>query len=93
MIASLPQCLASSPDLFALLSPGSIAFLKSSDRKICLAGYSVTRLDRNQHGGGIALYIKETLSFRVISSGSKNLELIFVTIFFQLLLTPSTSSF
>ena len=48
--------------LFALLSPG-FSSPDISDSEICLAGYSVTRLDRNWHGGSIALYINETLSF------------------------------
>ena len=41
----------------------------------------MTRLDRNRHGGGIVLYIKDSLPFKVILLGPENLELIFVTIF------------
>ena len=41
--------------LFVLLSYG-FSSPDISDSEICLAGYSVTRLDRNMHGGSIALY-------------------------------------
>ena len=73
------SCLASSPDVFCIveswLSPDII------DSEISIPGYSVTRLDRNRHGGGIVLYIKDSLPFKVNFLGTENLELIFVTIF------------
>ena len=52
---------------------GSIA-----DNEVSLPGYSIT--DRNCHGGGILIYIKCNLSFRVVLSGPSDLELIFVSV-------------
>ena len=45
-----------------------------------LHGYSIVRLDRNRHGGGILIYIRSSLSFHVTVCGPFDLEIIFVTI-------------
>ena len=36
-----------------------------TDGEIHIPGYVITRKDRNRHGGGVALYIKEDISFSV----------------------------
>ena len=36
-----------------------------TDGEIHIPGYVITRKDRNRHGGGVALYIKENISFSV----------------------------
>ena len=51
------------------------------DSEISLVDYSIVRLDRCRHGGGIILYIKNNLNFDIISHGALGLELIFVSIF------------
>ena len=51
------------------------------DSEISLVDYSIVRLDRSRHGGGIILYIKNNLNFDIISHGALGLELIFVSIF------------
>ena len=50
------------------------------DSEISLVDYSIVRLNRSCHGGGIILYIKNNLNFD-ISHGALGLELIFVSIF------------
>ena len=51
-----------------------------ADNEVSLPGYSIARLDRNRHGGGILIYMKCNLSFRVVLSGPSDLELIFVSV-------------
>ena len=34
-----------------------------TDEEISIPGYIIVRKDRNRHGGGVALYIKENLSY------------------------------
>ena len=69
-------CCASNPDIVCIVElSGDI-----SDDEIALSGYSIVRLDRNRHGGGILIYIRSSLSFHVTVPGPFDLEIIFVTI-------------
>jgi len=71
-------CFALNPDIVCIVESwfgGSIA-----DNEVSLPGYSTAKLDRNRHGGGILIYIKCNLSFRVVLSGPSDLELIFVSV-------------
>ena len=36
-----------------------------TDGEIHIPGYVIARKDRNRHGGGVALYIRENISFSV----------------------------
>ena len=69
-------CLACSPEVICIVE----SWLCISDNEVFIPVYSVVRLDRNRHGGGIILYLKENLSYRVIISGPDMLEFIFVSI-------------
>ena len=51
-----------------------------SDDEITLSDYSVVRLDKNRHGGGVSIYIRSSLSFYATVSGPFDLIIIFVTI-------------
>ena len=42
-----------------------------SDSDIALVGYNVFRIDRAGRGGGVAIYVKSSLSISVLSSVSK----------------------
>ena len=33
------------------------------DEQVTIEGFSLLRLDRNRHGGGVAFYIKETVNY------------------------------
>ena len=51
-----------------------------SDNELCIDGYSITRLDRNRHGGGVALYVGHNLPHNIIFIGSSNFECIIITV-------------
>ena len=36
-----------------------------SDQEVCIDGYTLVRCDRSRHGGGVALYIRSVIPFRV----------------------------
>ena len=50
------------------------------DSELCIPGYTMVRLDRNGHGGGVALYIHSSITYKVILSGPNMLELIVVSL-------------
>ena len=47
-----------------------------SDSELTINGYNLVRQDRNRHGGGVMLYIRNNLSFCVVYNGPENLELL-----------------
>lgn len=51
-----------------------------TDLDISLDNFCVTRKDRSRHGGGVALYVKNNISFEVISQLDNELEVIFVKV-------------
>ena len=48
--------------------------------ELTISNYNLLRLDRNRHGGGILLYIRDILSFSLILSGPNSLEFLCVKI-------------
>ena len=55
------------------------------DSEISLVDYSIVRLDRSRHGGGIILYIKNNLNFDIISHGALGLELFLYLFFYTII--------
>ena len=51
------------------------------DNKLTIPNYCLVRLDRNRHGGGVLLYIRDDLSYNVIFMGPENLELLGITLY------------
>ena len=49
------------------------------DSELTLPGYTVFRLDRNRHGGGVAVYVRSSLSPSVLFS-SDSLEFLIVSL-------------
>ena len=50
-----------------------------TDAEICIEGYSVLRRDRNRHGGGVCLYIKNEIAFNPRSDlNSDQIETVWV---------------
>ena len=45
-----------------------------------IPGYKCTRLDRNRHGSGLALFISNKLEFQVTLYGPRGLEFLIVSI-------------
>ena len=69
-----------------------------SDDEIAVSGYSIVRLDRNRHGGGILIYIRSSLSFHVTVSGPFDLTVhlsdnksLFLGTFYRQPSSPSSS--
>ena len=50
------------------------------DTEISIPNYSIVRLDRNMHGGGVAMYIRNSVSYNVVMYGSAGLEVIVVSL-------------
>ncbi len=51
-----------------------------TDNELCIDEYSIIRLDRNRHGGGVALYIDYMLRHKIIYLGNVNFECVIVTV-------------
>ena len=47
------------------------------DEQVAIEGFSLLRLDRNHHGGGVAFYIRETVNYEHrIDMNTSNTELL-----------------
>ena len=53
-----------------------------SDHELSLFDYQLQRLDRNRHGGGILIYVHNSLSFKVLLQGGPH-SLEFLALFQQ----------
>ena len=71
-------CLSEQPDIVCIVE----TWLGENilDSEISIANYSVVRLDRNRHGGGIVMYIRDCLHCSVLNKGTLGLELAIVTV-------------
>ena len=52
------------------------------DSEIEIDGYNILRFDRNRHGGGVACYVRNDLSFTKRNYFPHDIETIFIEIFF-----------
>ena len=50
------------------------------DTEISIPNYSIIRLDRIRHGGGVALYIRNCVSYNTVLYGSTGVEVIVVSL-------------
>ena len=66
------------PDIFAVTE----TFLDPNvaDFEIDINDYIVYRHDRNRHGGGVALYIKNSIPHNIIKITNSNIETIWVEV-------------
>ena len=51
-----------------------------SDNELTLEGFQVLRLDRNRHGGGIIMFVHESLVPKVVVARPNNLELLIISV-------------
>ena len=66
---------------FALLKPGLVTMF---DNELFLSNYQLFRLDRNRHGGGIAIYVCTSLTCNLLlQSGPIGLEFLSLSIVSQ----------
>ena len=72
-------CLTSNPDVICIVESWLCADI--SDNEIFLPSYYTVRLDRNRHGGGIIMYIKDHINYNILHKGPSDLEFIFVSLY------------
>ena len=72
-------CLLQNPDIVCVVETWLDSDVQNT--KISIPNYELVRLDRDRHGGGVAIYLASHLPFSVVSSGSHSLE--FLAISFQ----------
>ena len=67
-------CSAENPDIVCLVETwlGDDAL----DNEIFVPNYSIVRLNRNRHGGGVAMYFHNSVVFNVLLCGRAGLELV-----------------
>jgi len=51
-----------------------------ADNELAISGFKLLHLDRNRHGGGVAVYIKQVFAHNVIFLGNCTFECIVVSI-------------
>ena len=65
--------------LFETYKPGIVCIVESwlnddiEDSELIIPNYQALKLDRNRHGGGILVFIHNSLTYNVISKGPSNL--------------------
>ena len=50
------------------------------DSEISIENYQIVRLDRNTHGGGVLVYIHNSLSWEILQKGPCDLELVALSV-------------
>ena len=51
------------------------------DEQVAIEGFSLLRLDRNRHGGGVAFYIRETVNYEHrTDTKTSNAELLYIEV-------------
>ena len=78
---SLWQFVQLSPLMLNAMLKDAWLCLDILSNKVCIINSSLVRLDRNRHGGGVAMYIRETIPYNVLLSGPTSLELLSITLF------------
>lgn len=71
-------CSTNMPDVVCLVETWLCSDIL--DTEISIPNYSIVRLDRNRHGGGVAMYIKNSLLYNAVLYGSAGLEVIVVSL-------------
>ena len=71
-------CLSNKPDIVCLVETWLSADVL--DNEVAIPHYSLIRLDRNRHCGGVAIYVHSSILFDVLLVGPAGLELIVVSL-------------
>ena len=72
-------CSAENPDIVCLVETWLGCDI--TDNEVLVPNYSIVRLDRNRHGGGVAMYIHNSVGYNVLLCGPAGLELLVVALF------------
>ena len=57
-------------DIFGINETWLDQYIKNEE--ISIQGYNIVRKDRNRHGGGVCVYIKQTITYNVLFSNDQN---------------------
>ena len=71
-------CSTHTPDCVCIVESWLSNDIQNSE--LYINGYSIVRLDRNRHGGGVLLFINSVFTHSIIFSGSAELELVIISI-------------
>ena len=71
-------CATDNPDIVCVVE----TWLGSEvlDNEVLIPNYSIVRLDRNRHGGGVAMYIHDSVAYNALPYGSADLEFLLVSL-------------
>ena len=70
----------------SLFSPSVLCIVETwlddsiEDSEICVQGYSIYRVDRNRHGGGVVIYVNDMFTCSVLYKGSPEFELLVISV-------------
>ena len=79
-------CISDKPDIVCIVE--SCLSMDISNNEVVIQGYNIICPDRDRHGGGILIYVHEFIPYKVILSGTLDLELVVLSIPFHCT-TPS----
>ena len=63
-------------------NPGFVCIVETwlnsevDDSEICIQGYSIVRLDRSRHGGGLIIYVNNMFTYSVLFKGNPEFEFV-----------------
>ena len=74
----ISSVLLSNPDIVCITETWLSPDILSSE--VCIPGFTLFRTDRTQHGGGVAIYAKSSLSPVLLPHQSNGIELLIITV-------------
>ena len=80
-------CNLYSPDVVCIVETWLDSII--DDSEIHIQGYSVTRLDRTRHGGGVLIYVKNIYSCSLLFKGSPEFECIIMSVCYSTIVSPA----
>ena len=72
------NCLLYKPDIICIVETWLDKDIKDSE--VNIPSYSLTTLDRNRHGGGIAIYVANNLPFLLVVAGPNLLKFMVICV-------------
>ena len=84
-------CEANQPDVVCLVETWLSADVLNSE--VAIHDYCLIRLDRNRHGGGVAIYVRNCVLYNIVLSGPAELELLIVSLCKSVFYRPPLLSF
>ena len=79
-------CSVLSPDIICIVETWLDNTIENSE--IFVQGYSVHRVDRNRHGGGVLVFVKDLFNCSVVFKGTPEFEFIILSVNFSVEPSP-----